>query len=312
MARVVVLGGAGFLGSHLCDALLRRGDEVVAVDNFCTGSKDNVKHLASTKSFSLIDADICDGIPVAGKVDLIFNFASPASPKQYLKMPLETLRVGSVGTENAIKLALQNSARLIMASTSEVYGDPLENPQSETYFGNVNPFGLRSCYDEAKRFSEALLMAHHRTSKLNLGIVRIFNTYGPRLDPDDGRVVSTIIMQAIVNHDVTIHGDGSQTRSFCYVDDLIRGIIALADSSEVGPINLGNPIEFTVKQLAEKIIEITNSSSKIIHKELPSDDPKQRKPDISLAKSKLDWEPLVSLEDGLKETIAYFKKRLQS
>ena len=200
MARVVVLGGAGFLGSHLCDALLRRGDEVVAVDNFCTGSKDNVKHLASTKSFSLIDADICDGIPVAGKVDLIFNFASPASPKQYLKMPLETLRVGSVGTENAIILALPNSARLIMASTSEVYGDPLENPQSETYFGNVNPFGLRSCYDEAKRFSEALLMAHHRTSKLNLGIVRIFNTYGPRLDPDDGRVVSTIIMQAIVNH----------------------------------------------------------------------------------------------------------------
>ena len=308
MARVVVLGGAGFLGSHLCDALLRRGDEVVAVDNFCTGSKDNVKHLASTKSFSLIDADICDGIPVAGKVDLIFNFASPASPKQYLKMPLETLRVGSVGTEYAIKLALQNSARLIMASTSEVYGDPLENPQSETYFGNVNPFGLRSCYDEAKRFSEALLMAHHRTSKLNLGIVRIFNTYGPRLDPDDGRVVSTIIMQAIVNHDVTIHGDGSQTRSFCYVDDLIRGIIALADSSEVGPINLGNNIEITVSKLAEMVLKLCGSKSKVVFTQAMEDDPQQRCPDLAQAKDKLGWEPQVPVEDGLKKTIEWFKQ----
>jgi dTDP-glucose 4,6-dehydratase len=308
MARVVVLGGAGFLGSHLCDALLRRGDEVVAVDNFCTGSKDNVKHLASTKSFSLIDADICDGIPVAGKVDLIFNFASPASPKQYLKMPLETLRVGSVGTENAIKLALQNSARLIMASTSEVYGDPLENPQSETYFGNVNPFGLRSCYDEAKRFSEALLMAHHRTSKLDLGIVRIFNTYGPRLDPDDGRVVSTIIMQAIVNHDVTIHGDGSQTRSFCYVDDLIRGIIAIADSSEVGPINLGNNIEITVSKLAEMVLKLCGSKSKVVFTQAMEDDPQQRCPDLAQAKDKLGWEPQVPVEVGLKKTIEWFKQ----
>jgi len=308
MARVVVLGGAGFLGSHLCDALLRRGDEVVAVDNFCTGSKDNVKHLASTKSFSLIDADICDEIPVAGKVDLIFNFASPASPKQYLKMPLETLRVGSVGTENAIKLALQNNARLIMASTSEVYGDPLVNPQSETYFGNVNPLGLRSCYDEAKRFSEALLMAHHRTSKLNLGIVRIFNTYGPRLDPDDGRVVSTIITQAIVNHDLTIHGDGSQTRSFCYVDDLIRGIIALADSSEVGPINLGNNIEITVSKLAEMVLKICGSKSKVVFTQAMEDDPQQRCPDLAQAKDKLGWEPQVSVEDGLKKTIEWFKQ----
>ena len=308
MARVVVLGGAGFLGSHLCDALLRRGDEVVAVDNFCTGSKDNVKHLASTKSFSLIDDDICDEIPVAGKVDLIFNFASPASPKQYLKMPLETLRVGSVGTENAIKLALQNNARLIMASTSEVYGDPLVNPQSETYFGNVNPLGLRSCYDEAKRFSEALLMAHHRTSKLNLGIVRIFNTYGPRLDPDDGRVVSTIITQAIVNHDLRIHGDGSQTRSFCYVDDLIRGIIALADSSEVGPINLGNNIEMTVSKLAEMVIKICGSKSKVVFTQAMEDDPQQRCPDLAQAKDKLGWEPQVSVEDGLKKTIEWFKQ----
>ena len=308
MARVVVLGGAGFLGSHLCDALLRRGDEVVTVDNFCTGSRDNVKHLASTKSFSLIDADICDEIPVAGKVDLIFNFASPASPKQYLKMPLETLRVGSVGTENAIKLALQNNARLIMASTSEVYGDPLVNPQSETYFGNVNPLGLRSCYDEAKRFSEALLMAHHRTSKLNLGIVRIFNTYGPRLDPDDGRVVSTIITQAIVNHDLTIHGDGSQTRSFCYVDDLIRGIIALADSSEVGPINLGNNIEITVSKLAEMVLKLCGSKSKVVFTQAMEDDPQQRCPDLAQAKDKLGWEPQVSVEDGLKKTIEWFKQ----
>ena len=308
MARVVVLGGAGFLGSHLCDALLRRGDEVVTVDNFCTGSRDNVKHLASTKSFSLIDADICDEIPVAGKVDLIFNFASPASPKQYLKMPLETLRVGSVGTENAIKLALQNNARLIMASTSEVYGDPLVNPQSETYFGNVNPLGLRSCYDEAKRFSEALLMAHHRTSKLNLGIVRIFNTYGPRLDPDDGRVVSTIITQAIVNHDLTIHGDGSQTRSFCYVDDLIRGIIALADSSEVGPINLGNNIEITVSKLAEMVLRICGSKSNVVFTQAMEDDPQQRCPDLAQAKDKLGWEPQVSVEDGLKKTIEWFKQ----
>ena len=308
MARVVVLGGAGFLGSHLCDALLRRGDEVVAVDNFCTGSKDNVKHLATTKSFSLIDADICDEIPLSGKVDLIFNFASPASPKQYLKMPLETLRVGSVGTENAIKLALQHNARLIMASTSEVYGDPLVNPQSETYFGNVNPLGLRSCYDEAKRFSEALLMAHHRTSKLNLGIVRIFNTYGPRLDPDDGRVVSTIITQAIVNHDLTIHGDGSQTRSFCYVDDLIRGIIALADSSEVGPINLGNNIEITVSKLAEMVLKICGSKSKVVFTQAMEDDPQQRCPDLAQAKDKLGWEPQVSVEDGLKKTIEWFKQ----
>ena len=308
MARVVVLGGAGFLGSHLCDALLRRGDEVVAVDNFCTGSRDNVKHLATTKSFSLIDADICDEIPVAGKVDLIFNFASPASPKQYLKMPLETLRVGSVGTENAIKLALQNNARLIMASTSEVYGDPLVNPQSETYFGNVNPLGLRSCYDEAKRFSEALLMAHHRTSKLNLGIVRIFNTYGPRLDPDDGRVVSTIVTQAIVNRDLTIHGDGSQTRSFCYVDDLIRGIIALADSREVGPINLGNNIEITVSKLAEMVLKICGSKSNVAFTQAMEDDPQQRCPDLAQAKDKLGWEPQVSVEDGLKKTIEWFKQ----
>lgn len=308
MARVVVLGGAGFLGSHLCDALLLRGDEVIAVDNFCTGSKNNVKHLGNNKNFSLVRSDICDGIPVSGKVDLIFNFASPASPKQYLQMPLETLKVGSVGSENAIKLALKNSARLVMASTSEVYGDPLVNPQSEIYFGNVNPFGLRSCYDEAKRFSEALLMAYHRTSKLNVGIARIFNTYGPRLDPEDGRVVSTIITQAIGDHDLTIHGDGSQTRSFCYVDDLMRGIIALADSGEVGPINLGNDNEITVSKLAEIVLKLCGSKSKVVFTQAMEDDPQQRCPNLTLAKNKLGWGPQVSLEDGLKKTIEWFRQ----
>lgn len=308
MARVVVLGGAGFLGSHLCDALLLRGDEVIAVDNFCTGSKNNVKHLGNNKNFSLVRSDICDGIPVSGKVDLIFNFASPASPKQYLLMPLETLKVGSVGSENAIKLALKNSARLVMASTSEVYGDPLVNPQSETYFGNVNPFGLRSCYDEAKRFSEALLMAYHRTSKLNVGIARIFNTYGPRLNPEDGRVVSTIITQAIGDHDLTIHGDGSQTRSFCYVDDLMRGIIALADSGEVGPINLGNDNEITVSKLAEIVLKLCGSKSKVVFTQAMEDDPQQRCPNLTLAKNKLGWAPQVSLEDGLKKTIEWFRQ----
>lgn len=308
MARVVVLGGAGFLGSHLCDALLLRGDEVIAVDNFCTGSKNNVKHLGNNKNFSLVHSDICDGIPVSGKVDLIFNFASPASPKHYLLMPLETLKVGSVGSENAIKLALKNSARLVMASTSEVYGDPLVNPQSETYFGNVNPFGLRSCYDEAKRFSEALLMAYHRTSKLNVGIARIFNTYGPRLNPEDGRVVSTIITQAIGDHDLTIHGDGSQTRSFCYVDDLMRGIVALADSGEVGPINLGNDNEITVSKLAEIVLKLCGSKSKVVFTQAMEDDPQQRCPNLTLAKNKLGWGPQVSLEDGLKKTIEWFRK----
>lgn len=308
MARVVVLGGAGFLGSHLCDALLLRGDEVIAVDNFCTGSKNNVKHLGNNKNFSLVRSDICDGIPVSGKVDLIFNFASPASPKQYLLMPLETLKVGSVGSENAIKLALKNSARLVMASTSEVYGDPLVNPQSETYFGNVNPFGLRSCYDEAKRFSEALLMAYHRTSKLNVGIARIFNTYGPRLNPEDGRVVSTIITQAIGDHDLTIHGDGSQTRSFCYVDDLMRGIVALADSGEVGPINLGNDNEITVSKLAEIVLKLCGSKSKVVFTQAMEDDPQQRCPNLTLAKNKLGWAPQVSLEDGLKKTIEWFRQ----
>lgn len=307
MARAVVLGGAGFLGSHLCDALLSRGDEVIAIDNFSSGSKSNLQHLVGERRFSLVEADICTELDVNVKVDIVLNFASPASPKKYLTMPLQTLKTGSVGTENAIQLALKNKARLVMASTSEVYGDPLVSPQTEEYFGNVNPIGVRSCYDEAKRFSEALLMAHSRVSNLNLGIARIFNTYGPRLDPHDGRVVSTIIDQAIKGEDLTIHGDGSQTRSFCFVDDLIRGIVALVDSRELGPINLGNDNEMSVLQLSELVRKIAGSSSKVRFTSAMDDDPQQRCPDLTLAKTKLGWSPQVSVEDGLRKTIDWFK-----
>ena len=309
MSRIVVLGGAGFLGSHLCDALVKRGDEVVAVDNFSTGSKNNLQQLNNAKNFSVVDADICEPIEIAGRVDLVLNFASPASPKKYLQIPIQTLQAGSLGTENAVQLALKNNARLIMASTSEVYGDPLKTPQSETYFGNVNPIGVRSCYDEAKRFAEALLMAHSRVSGLNLGIVRIFNTYGPRLDPDDGRVVSTLISQAVSNQDLTVHGDGKQSRSFCYVDDLIRGVIALADSNEIGPINLGNDKEISVLELANLVLKINQSSNKITFTQAMDDDPQQRCPDLTLAKSKLNWSPTISVENGLSRTIDWFKSK---
>jgi nucleoside-diphosphate-sugar epimerase len=309
VSRIVVLGGAGFLGSHLCDALVKRGDEVVAVDNFSTGSKNNLQQLNNAKSFSVVDADICEPIEIAGRVDLVLNFASPASPKKYLQIPIQTLQAGSLGTENAVQLALKNNARLIMASTSEVYGDPLTTPQSETYFGNVNPIGVRSCYDEAKRFAEALLMAHSRVSGLNLGIVRIFNTYGPRLDPDDGRVVSTLISQAVSNQDLTVHGDGKQSRSFCYVDDLIRGVIALADSNEIGPINLGNDKEISVLELANLVLKINQSSNKITFTQAMDDDPQQRCPDLTLAKSKLNWSPTISVENGLSRTIDWFKSK---
>jgi len=309
VSRIVVLGGAGFLGSHLCDALVKRGDEVVAVDNFSTGSKNNLQQLNNAKNFSVVDADICEPIEIAGRVDLVLNFASPASPKKYLQIPIQTLQAGSLGTENAVQLALKNNARLIMASTSEVYGDPLTSPQSETYFGNVNPIGFRSCYDEAKRFAEALLMAHSRVSGLNLGIVRIFNTYGPRLDPDDGRVVSTLISQAVSNQDLTVHGDGKQSRSFCYVDDLIRGVIALADSNEIGPINLGNDKEISVLELANLVLKINQSSNKITFTQAMDDDPQQRCPDLTLAKSKLNWSPTISVENGLSRTIDWFKSK---
>jgi nucleoside-diphosphate-sugar epimerase len=307
MARVVVLGASGFLGSHLCDYLIARGDEVVGIDDLSSSNGANLRALESEPRFSFVKCDISEGVAVDGHVDAVLNFASPASPPRYLEMPIHTLRTGSKGTENALQFALEKNGRFIMASTSEVYGDPTVSPQPETYWGNVNSIGERSCYDEAKRYAEALCMAYKRQHKVDLGIVRIFNTYGPRLDPNDGRVVSNFVCQAIQGHDLTVYGDGSQTRSFCFVDDEIRGIIALLDSDESGPINIGNPVEFTMIELAEIVLELTGSSSKVVHKPLPSDDPMQRCPDITKAQQLLGWEPKVNLREGLAQTIDWFE-----
>lgn len=311
MARVVVLGAAGFLGSHLCDQLIVRGDEVVGIDNLTSSSGVNLENLESNKQFSFIKSDISEGISVNGRVDAVLNFASPASPPRYLEVPIQTLRTGSHGTDNALRLALEKNARFIMASTSEIYGDPSISPQSETYWGNVNPIGERSCYDEAKRYAEALCMAYWREKQANIGIVRIFNTYGPRLDPNDGRVVSNFICQALQGTDLTIYGDGSQTRSFCYVDDEIRGILAMLDSDQRGPINIGNPIEFTMMELAKLVLELTGSKSSISFRELPADDPLQRKPDISKAIEYLGWQPEINLRQGLEQTIVWFREILK-
>lgn len=310
MARVVVLGAAGFLGSHLCDQLIVRGDEVVGIDNLTSSSGANLENLESNKQFSFIKSDISEGISVSGKVNAVLNFASPASPPRYLEVPVQTLRTGSYGTDNALRLALEKDARFIMASTSEVYGDPTISPQSETYWGNVNPIGERSCYDEAKRYAEALCMAYWREKQANIGIIRIFNTYGPRLDPNDGRVVSNFICQALQGADLTIYGNGSQTRSFCYVDDEIRGILAMLDSDQRGPINIGNPIEFTMMELAKLVLELTGSKSSISFRELPADDPLQRKPDISKAIEHLGWKPEINLRQGLELTIKWFQEIL--
>ena len=301
----MVLGGSGFLGSHLCDQLLVRGDEVVCVDNFSTGRKANVAHLADHPGFELVEADISVGIPVDGAVTGVCNLASPASPPDYLALPLETLAVGSEGTRHGLELAGRHGARFLMASTSEVYGDPDVHPQSETYWGNVNPVGPRSVYDEAKRFSEALTMAHHRSRGTDVAIVRIFNTYGPRLRPDDGRVVSNFLLQAMRGEPLTVYGDGSQTRSLCYVEDEVRGLLALFDSDLTGPVNIGNPDEYTVIQLARTIIDLLGSTSSIEHRPLPTDDPTRRRPDITVARSALGWEPTTSLEDGLSRTATY-------
>ena len=301
----MVLGGSGFLGSHLCDQLLARGDEVVCVDNFSTGRKANVAHLADHPGFELVEADISVGIPVEGAVTGVCNLASPASPPDYLALPLETLAVGSEGTRHGLELAGRHGARFLMASTSEVYGDPDVHPQSETYWGNVNPVGPRSVYDEAKRFSEALTMAHHRSRGTDVAIVRIFNTYGPRLRPDDGRVVSNFLLQAMRGEPLTVYGDGSQTRSLCYVEDEVRGLLALFDSDLTGPVNIGNPDEYTVIQLARTIIDLLGSTSSIEHRPLPTDDPTRRRPDITVARSALGWEPTTSLEDGLSRTATY-------
>lgn len=311
MARVLLLGAAGFLGSHIADALISRGDEVVGIDDLTSSNGSNIAHLESHSSFSFFRGDICDGIKVTGRFDAVLNFASPASPPRYAAMPVHTLRTGSIGTENALRFALENDARFVMASTSEVYGDPSISPQPESYWGNVNSIGERSCYDEAKRYSEALCMAFVRQYGTNVGIVRIFNTYGPRLDKEDGRVVSNFVWQAITGQDLTVYGDGLQTRSFCYVDDEVRGIIALLDSDERGPINIGNPNEFTMLELAELVLELTGSSSRIDFRPLPSDDPMQRRPDIRLAQERLGWTPEVQLRDGLVRTIEWFRANVR-
>jgi len=306
MARVVVTGGAGFLGSHLADALLARGDEVVAIDNLVTGDTANIEHLIQHDGFSFVRADVSNYMWVPGDVDVVMHFASPASPVDYLEMPIQTLKVGSLGTHNSLGLAKAKGATFFMASTSEVYGDPLVHPQAEEYWGNVNPVGPRGVYDEAKRFSEAMTMAYHRHHGLDTRIVRIFNTYGPRMRPNDGRVVSNFIIQALSGEPITIYGDGSQTRSFTFVDDEIRGFLALLDSEVTSPTNIGNPNEFTISELAELVVELTDSTSEITYHDLPVDDPTQRKPDISKAKELLGWEPTIQLREGLERTIAYF------
>jgi len=310
MKRIAVLGAAGFLGSHLCDELIARGDEVFGIDDLSSSTGINLQQLTSENRFTFVRADIADGIPPIGPVDAVLNFASPASPPRYLATPIQTLRTGSKGTENALNFALQNNARFIMASTSEIYGDPTISPQVETYWGNVNSIGERSCYDEAKRYAEALCMAYWREHQANIGIIRIFNTYGPRLDPMDGRVVSNFVCQSLQGKDLTVYGDGSQTRSFCYVDDEIRGILAMLDSDEHGPINIGNPVEFTMLELADIVLQLTKSKSKVVYQPLPSDDPLQRCPDISKARNTLNWEPTVELREGLQRTIAWFQKTL--
>ncbi len=310
MARVVVTGGAGFLGSHLGDALLARGDEVVAIDNLITGETRNIEHNFGHAGFSFVNADVSNYLWVPGHVDVVMHFASPASPIDYLEMPIQTLKVGSLGTHNSLGLAKAKGASFFMASTSEVYGDPLVHPQTEEYWGNVNPVGPRGVYDEAKRFSEAMTMAYHTHHGIDTRIVRIFNTYGPRMRPNDGRVVSNFIVQALQGDDLTIYGDGSQTRSFTYVADEIRGFLALLDSDVTSPTNIGNPNEFTISQLAELVVEMTNSGSVVTYHDLPVDDPTQRKPDITKAKNLLGWTPEVELREGLERTIEYFASLL--
>ena len=303
----VVTGGAGFLGSHLCDHLLADGHRVICMDNLITGDVGNIEHLAGNERFQFIKHDVTEYIYLPGAIDFIFHFASPASPIDYLELPIQTLKVGALGTHKALGLARAKEATLLLASTSEVYGDPLIHPQDESYWGNVNPVGPRGVYDEAKRFAEAMTMAYHRYHEVNTKIVRIFNTYGPRMRARDGRAVPAFITQALAGEPITVFGDGSQTRSFCFVSDLIRGIYALACSGETGPMNIGNPAEMTILELAEKIIAITGSASEIIFEDLPVDDPKVRQPDIALARGTLDWEPEVPVGDGLERTIAYFK-----
>ena len=305
--RVLVTGAAGFLGSHLCDRLLGQGHRVVGMDNFITGAPANVAHLRDQRDFQFVLHDVTNFIEVQGPLDGVLHFASPASPVDYLELPIQTLKVGSLGTHKALGLAKAKRARFLLASTSEVYGDPLVHPQPESYWGHVNPVGPRGVYDEAKRFAEAITMAYHRFHGLDTRIVRIFNTYGPRMRPNDGRVVSNFIVQALRGEPLTVYGDGSQTRSFCYVDDLIDGIVRLFERGDADPTNIGNPKEFTVRQLAELVLRRTGSRSPIVERPLPIDDPKVRQPDIARARATLGWEPRISLDEGLQRTIEYFR-----
>ncbi|HVH10906.1 MAG TPA: UDP-glucuronic acid decarboxylase family protein [Gemmatimonadales bacterium] len=305
--RALVTGAAGFLGSHLCERLLAEGHRVVGMDNFLTGNAENIAHLRRNPAFQFVVHDVANFIEVPGPLDGVLHFASPASPVDYLDYPIQTLKVGSLGTHKALGLSRAKGARFLLASTSEVYGDPLVHPQPESYWGNVNPVGPRGVYDEAKRFAEALTMAYHRFHRLDTRIARIFNTYGPRMRPQDGRVVSNFIVQALRGEPLTIYGDGSQTRSFCYVDDLIEGLVRLFERGGADPTNVGNPHEFTVRQLAELVLQLTGSRSSIVEQPLPVDDPKVRQPDITRARATLAWEPTVSLEDGLGRTITYFR-----
>jgi dTDP-glucose 4,6-dehydratase len=313
--RILVTGGAGFVPSHLVDALIKRGASVVAIDNFVTGSKDNVAHLAGEPRFTLVEADVSDGLPghdpaLAERFDAIMHFASPASPTDFEHLPVEILRVGSVATLHLLERAAADGARFILASTSEAYGDPLIHPQPETYWGNVNPIGVRSVYDESKRFAEAATMAFHRSRGVDVGIVRIFNTYGPRMRPDDGRAIPTFISQALRGEPITVHGTGDQTRSICYVDDLVRGILALLDSTESGPINCGTEDEMTIRQLAETIVALTGSKSTVTYLTRTPDDPEKRRPDLTLARTRLGYEPSVDSMEGLRRTIEFFAARL--
>jgi len=307
--RVVITGAAGFIGSHLSETLLDRGHSVVGIDNLLTGDIANIAHLTG-RDFVFLKHDVTNYISVDGPVDLVLHWASPASPIDYLELPIPTLKVGALGTHKALGLAKAKGARFVIASTSEVYGDPLEHPQKETYWGNVNPIGPRGVYDEAKRFAEAMTVAYHRYHGLDTKIVRIFNTYGPRMRIKDGRAVPTFIAQALRGEDVTIFGSGSQTRSFCYITDLVDGILRLAESSVNDPVNIGNPQELSIEEIAKVIIRMTGSSSRLVHRPLPTDDPKVRKPDITRARTLLGWEPKVSLEEGLTSTIAYFRKKI--
>ena len=310
MPRTLVTGGAGFLGSHLCEYLLNKGHEVICMDNLITGTKDNISDIKS-KKFQFVEHNVSEFINLEGELDYILHFASPASPIDYLKLPIQTLKVGALGTHNALGLAKAKKAVFFLASTSEVYGDPLIHPQPEDYWGNVNPIGPRGVYDEAKRFAEAITMAYHRTHGINTKIIRIFNTYGPRMRINDGRAIPNFLKQALTGKDLTIYGDGSQTRSFCYVSDLVEGIYRLLTSDQNNPINIGNPNEMTIKEMADKILQATNSKSKITYVPLPEDDPKVRQPDITRAKKYLNWEPVVGLGEGLQSTLKYFKEQLQ-